>query len=94
MRPAVRRRLDHHHVVRGRPLRLSESKRLYHEQWGLIRFTKTLSRELGASGVRVNAILPGAVAGSRIENVLAGRAKLSGRSLDEERASGAGPVRT
>lgn len=54
-------------------------------KWGLIGFTKTLSRELGAFNVRVNAILPGAVAGSRIERVLAGRAQLSGRSVDEER---------
>ncbi|HKR45549.1 MAG TPA: SDR family oxidoreductase [Paraburkholderia sp.] len=54
-------------------------------KWGLIGFTKTLSRELGESGIRVNAILPGAVAGQRIENVLAGRAKLSGRSIEEER---------
>jgi NAD(P)-dependent dehydrogenase (short-subunit alcohol dehydrogenase family) len=54
-------------------------------KWGLIGFTKTLSRELGESGIRVNAILPGAVAGQRIENVLAGRAKLSGRSVEDER---------
>jgi NAD(P)-dependent dehydrogenase (short-subunit alcohol dehydrogenase family) len=54
-------------------------------KWGLVGFTKTLSRELGDYGIRVNAILPGAVAGARIENVLAGRAKLSGRTVEEER---------
>ena len=54
-------------------------------KWGLIGFTKTLSRELGEFGIRVNAILPGAVAGERIENVLAGRAQVSGRTVDEER---------
>jgi len=54
-------------------------------KWGLIGFTKTLSRELGEAGIRVNTILPGAVAGERIENVLAGRAKLSGRPVEEER---------
>lgn len=52
---------------------------------GLIGFTKTLSRELGEFGIRVNAILPGAVAGDRIEKVLAGRANASGRTLEEER---------
>lgn len=56
-------------------------------KWALIGFTKTLSRELGDAGIRVNAILPGAVAGERIENVLKGRASVSGRSVDEERAS-------
>ncbi len=54
-------------------------------KWGLIGFAKTLSRELGEFGIRVNAILPGAVAGERIENVLAGRAQISGRTVDEER---------
>jgi NAD(P)-dependent dehydrogenase (short-subunit alcohol dehydrogenase family) len=54
-------------------------------KWGLIGFTRTLSRELGEFGVRVNAILPGAVAGDRIEKVLAGRAQVNGRSVDEER---------
>ena len=54
-------------------------------KWGLIGFTKTLSRELGEYGVRVNAILPGAVAGERIEKVLAGRAQVSERSVDDER---------
>lgn len=54
-------------------------------KWGLIGFTKTLSRELGDYGIRANAILPGAVAGERIESVLAGRARLSGRSVAQER---------
>ena len=54
-------------------------------KWALIGFTKSLSRELGADGIRVNAILPGAVAGERIENVLAGRAAVSGRPVEEER---------
>ncbi len=54
-------------------------------KWGLIGFSKTLSRELGPYGIRVNAILPGGVAGERIESVLAGRAQLSGKSIEEER---------
>jgi NAD(P)-dependent dehydrogenase (short-subunit alcohol dehydrogenase family) len=57
-------------------------------KWGLIGFTKTLALELGAFGIRVNAILPGAVAGPRMERVLEGRAKLSGRTIEEERMAG------
>jgi NAD(P)-dependent dehydrogenase (short-subunit alcohol dehydrogenase family) len=56
-------------------------------KWGLIGFTKTLAMELGADGIRVNAILPAAVAGPRMERVLAGRARLSGRTLEEERVA-------
>jgi NAD(P)-dependent dehydrogenase (short-subunit alcohol dehydrogenase family) len=56
-------------------------------KWGLIGFTKTLSIELGPFNIRANAILPGAVSGPRIEGVLAGRAKVSGKSLEEERKS-------
>jgi NAD(P)-dependent dehydrogenase (short-subunit alcohol dehydrogenase family) len=56
-------------------------------KWGLIGLTKTLSRELGEFGIRVNAILPGAVEGPRIERVLEGRAAASGRSVAEERAA-------
>ena len=56
-------------------------------KWGLIGFTKTLSIELGEHGIRVNAILPGAVAGERIEHVLEGRAKADHKTLEEERAS-------
>jgi NAD(P)-dependent dehydrogenase (short-subunit alcohol dehydrogenase family) len=41
---------------------------------------------LGAYGIRANAILPGAVEGPRIERVFEGRAKLSGRPVDEIKA--------
>jgi NAD(P)-dependent dehydrogenase (short-subunit alcohol dehydrogenase family) len=54
-------------------------------KWGLIGFTKTLSIELGKYGIRVNAILPGAVAGPRIDKVLEGRADANGTTLEEER---------
>jgi NAD(P)-dependent dehydrogenase (short-subunit alcohol dehydrogenase family) len=37
-------------------------------KWGIIGFTKTLSIELGEYGIRVNAILPGAVEGERIKH--------------------------
>ncbi|MGF6931083.1 NAD(P)-dependent dehydrogenase (short-subunit alcohol dehydrogenase family) [Paraburkholderia sp. UCT70] len=56
-------------------------------KWGLIGFTKTLSRELGEFDIRVNAILPGAVEGPRIQQVLAGRASASGRSVAQEEAA-------
>jgi NAD(P)-dependent dehydrogenase (short-subunit alcohol dehydrogenase family) len=55
-------------------------------KWALVGFTKTLSIELGAYGIRANAILPGAVEGPRIERVFEGRAKLSGRPVDEIKA--------
>ncbi|MBS0445871.1 MAG: SDR family oxidoreductase [Proteobacteria bacterium] len=56
-------------------------------KWGLIGFTKTLSRELGEFGIRVNAILPGAVDGPRLQRVFEGRAAATGRSLEEEQAA-------
>lgn len=56
-------------------------------KWGLIGFAKTLAIELGGDNVRANAIAPGAVGGERMENVLAGRARGQGSSVDEARAS-------
>ncbi|PUE33281.1 SDR family oxidoreductase [Limnohabitans sp. Hippo4] len=53
-------------------------------KWGLIGLTKTLSRELGEFGIRVNAILPGAVDGPRLQQVFEGRAATSGRTVAEE----------
>jgi NAD(P)-dependent dehydrogenase (short-subunit alcohol dehydrogenase family) len=57
-------------------------------KWALVGLTKTLSMELGGHGIRVNAIAPGAVAGERAERVFAGRAQVSGRSIDEEKVLG------
>ncbi|NLY58564.1 MAG: SDR family oxidoreductase, partial [Gammaproteobacteria bacterium] len=50
-------------------------------------FTKTLSLELGPLGITANSIHPGAVDGPRIQAVFEGRAKVSGRSVEEEIAS-------
>jgi NAD(P)-dependent dehydrogenase (short-subunit alcohol dehydrogenase family) len=41
----------------------------------VVGLTKSLAKELGPYGVRVNAILPGAVAGPRIESVIRARAE-------------------
>jgi len=39
-------------------------------KWAIIGITKTLAMELGPWGIRVNAICPGSVEGSRIERVI------------------------
>jgi NAD(P)-dependent dehydrogenase (short-subunit alcohol dehydrogenase family) len=52
-------------------------------KWGVIGFTKSLSRELGEFGIRVNAILPGLVAGDRIRRVLEAKAQQCGMSFAE-----------
>lgn len=55
-------------------------------KWGVIGFTKSLSRELGADGIRVNAILPGIVAGDRQRRVLEARAQQRSLSFAEAEA--------
>ncbi len=52
-------------------------------KWAVVGLTKTLAIELGRDGIRVNAILPGAVDGPRIRAVIAAKAKASGKSVDE-----------
>src|SRR5215203_4914169 len=52
-------------------------------KWAVIGFTKSLSRELGEDGIRVNAVLPGVVAGDRQRRVLEAKAQQLGVSYDE-----------
>ncbi len=52
-------------------------------KWGIVGFTKTLAIELGEFGIRVNAILPGAVAGARIDRVYEARARISNQTVEE-----------
>ena len=56
-------------------------------KWGVIGFTKSLSVELGEAGIRVNAILPGLVAGDRIRRVLEAKAQQRGMSFAEMEAT-------
>lgn len=55
-------------------------------KWAVVGFTKTLAAELGAHGIRVNAILPGPVEGDRIDRVIEDKAAARGVSVDEMRA--------
>jgi NAD(P)-dependent dehydrogenase (short-subunit alcohol dehydrogenase family) len=52
-------------------------------KWGVVGFTKSLSIELGADGIRVNAILPGPVDGPRIRAVIKAKAEAAGISENE-----------
>lgn len=52
-------------------------------KWGVIGFTKSLSIELGSDGIRVNAILPGIVAGDRQRRVMEAKAQQKGVSVKE-----------
>ena len=52
-------------------------------KWGVIGLTQSLAKELGPANIRVNAILPGIVAGARMESVIAARASQLGVSTAE-----------
>jgi NAD(P)-dependent dehydrogenase (short-subunit alcohol dehydrogenase family) len=52
-------------------------------KWGVIGLTKSLSIELGPDNIRVNAVLPGLVAGDRQRRVLEAKAQRRGVSFSE-----------
>src|SRR5256885_11421625 len=67
------------HLVKRIPARSAYSA----SKWAVIGFTKSLALELGADGIRVNAILPGAVDGPRIRDVIAAKAQARGLPLED-----------
>ncbi len=54
-------------------------------KWGVVGFTKSLSMEVGPDNIRVNAIQPGVVEGSRIDRVIDAKAKAMGISFEEQK---------
>jgi NAD(P)-dependent dehydrogenase (short-subunit alcohol dehydrogenase family) len=56
-------------------------------KWGVIGFTKSIAIELGPFNIRVNALLPGLVAGDRIRRVIEAKSQENGVSFKEQEAA-------
>lgn len=54
-------------------------------KWAVVGFTKSLSMEVGTDNIRVNAIQPGVVEGSRMDRVIEAKAKAIGISFEEQK---------
>lgn len=52
-------------------------------KWGVVGFTRTLAIELGPSGIRCNAVLPGPVDGERIRQVIDAKARAANIAFEE-----------
>lgn len=50
-------------------------------KFALIGITETMARELGPAGVRVNALMPGAVSGANMDRILKRRSEAEGRPV-------------
>ena len=55
-------------------------------KWGVIGLTKSMAAELGPDRIRINAVLPGLVAGERQRRVLQSRADARGISFEQAEA--------
>jgi NAD(P)-dependent dehydrogenase (short-subunit alcohol dehydrogenase family) len=56
-------------------------------KWAVVGLTKTWAMELGSAGVRVNAICPGSVGGSRMDGVIEREAAALGRTASDIRSA-------
>lgn len=54
-------------------------------KWAVIGFSKTLAAELGPDGIRVNVVCPGSIEGPRTDEVIAAKAAMLERPLEEIR---------
>jgi NAD(P)-dependent dehydrogenase (short-subunit alcohol dehydrogenase family) len=61
-------------------------------KWAIVGLVKSLAIELGPSGVRANAILPGIVEGERMNRVIAARADAVGVDFETMRAEYLGKI--
>ena len=55
-------------------------------KWGILGLTASLAREVGTMGIRVNAILPAAIRGERIINVVKAYAEANDLSFEDAEA--------